>query len=66
MASSTIVSAKSDADILADLQGLGLSGTITAYSSLIGTVVTSAAALSAGDKNSILAYFQQGNHLQVV
>lgn len=66
MAASSVVRSKSDGDILSDLQGLGTGVNIIAYSSLIGQVLTWATAPSSGDKNAVLAYFQQGNHLESV
>lgn len=62
----SVVRAKTDGAVLTELQELGTDTEITAYSSLIGQVVTWADPPSAIERNAVLAYFQQGNHLESV
>lgn len=63
---SSVVRAKSDADVLTDLQQLGTSVNITGYSSLPSQITTWDDTPSALDKNAVLAYFQQNNHMETI
>lgn len=66
MSAASIVRTKSDADVLTDLQGLGTTTAITGYSSQAGQGITWEAAPGAIEKNAVLAYFQQNNHLETI
>lgn len=58
------VQSKSDSAILADLQGLGTNTEISDYATVGGIpTITWNGNPTAGDENTVVAYFQQGNQL---
>lgn len=60
------LSVKSDADILSDLQNLGLSVSVTSYSSVITQVITFASTPSQTDINMISRYFAGFSDRQII
>lgn len=65
MSVTQVLTSISDAAILADLQALGTSASVTDYHTVAGVpTVTWASAPTPADQNDVTAYFQQNSQLR--